>query len=66
MDLVALDRVRQGPNDVLLPDHIRERARTMAAIERGAGGHGLIESSGAVGTASRGADGSIFGSCTLP
>jgi hypothetical protein len=40
MDLVLLDRVAQGPHDVLLADDVREGARTMAAVERGAGGHG--------------------------
>jgi hypothetical protein len=40
MDLVALDRVGQRAHHVLLADDVGERARAVAAVERGAGRHG--------------------------
>lgn len=49
MDLPALDCVAQGTHDVRLPDHLVERAGTMAAIERRAGGHGTIQSTHGLG-----------------
>jgi hypothetical protein len=42
-----LDRVAQRADDVLLPDHVCERAGAMTAVQRS--GHGLSESSGEVG-----------------
>ena len=33
VDAVALDRVAEGPDDVLLPDDVGERLRAMTAIE---------------------------------
>ncbi len=38
VDGIALDGMRERTHDVLLPDDIRERARTVAAVERGTGG----------------------------
>ena len=35
----ALDRVREGSDDMLLANHVGERARAMATVERRAGGH---------------------------
>ncbi len=35
MDLIALDGVRERTDDVLLTDHVRERARPVTSIERG-------------------------------
>ena len=40
MDLALLDRVAQRAHDVLLADDVVERARAVAAVQRGAGGHG--------------------------
>ena len=40
VDLALLDRVAQRAHDVLLPDHVGEGPRAVAAVERGAGGHG--------------------------
>jgi hypothetical protein len=37
---IARDRVAQRANDVLLADHVVERARTVPAVQRGRGGHG--------------------------
>ena len=48
VDLVLLDRVAQRAHDVLLPDDVGERAGTVAAVERRAGGHGTNQSSGRV------------------
>ena len=39
VDIAALDGVGQGAHHVLLPHHVGERAGTVAAVERGAGGH---------------------------
>jgi hypothetical protein len=39
MDAVALDRVGEGAHDVLLADHLPEALGTVAAVERGPGGH---------------------------
>ena len=35
VDAVLLDRVRKGPDDVLLPDHLGEALRPVAAVEGG-------------------------------
>ena len=51
MDRSALDRIAQRAHDVLLADDVGEGARAMAAVERGAGGHGQFESSALVGAA---------------
>src|SRR4029453_8145249 len=40
VDLALLHRVAQRPHDVLLADDVGERARSVSAVERGAGGHG--------------------------
>ena len=48
VDLALLDRVAQRAHDVLLADDVGERARAVAAVERGAGGHGQVESSATV------------------
>ncbi len=40
MDLVALDSVAERAYHVLLTDDVSERARAVAAIERGTCGHG--------------------------
>ena len=40
VDLALLDGVAQRAHDVLLADHVGEGARAVAAVERGAGGHG--------------------------
>ena len=45
VDLPLLDGVRERAHDVLLPDDVGERARAVTAVERGAGGHGTVESS---------------------
>jgi hypothetical protein len=37
VDLALRDGVAQGADDVLLPDHVGERARAVAAVQRGAG-----------------------------
>jgi hypothetical protein len=37
VDAVALDGVSEGPDDVLLADHLVERLRAVTAIERGLG-----------------------------
>ena len=42
VDAVALDRVGQRAHDVLLPDHLGEGPRAVAAVERGACGHGQL------------------------
>ena len=47
VDAALLDRVAQRADDVLLPDHVCERAGAMTAVQRS--GHGLSESSGEVG-----------------
>ena len=47
VDATLLDRVAQRADDVLLPDHVCERAGAMTAVQRS--GHGLSESSGEVG-----------------
>ena len=39
VDAVALDRVREGANDVLLADHLVEALRTVAAVEGLLRGH---------------------------
>jgi hypothetical protein len=39
MDAIALDRVAQGADDVLLAHHVVERARAMATVQRGGGAH---------------------------
>ena len=41
VDLPALHGVAQGAYDVLLADDVGEAARAVAAVERGAGGHGF-------------------------
>ena len=46
VDLALLDGVAQGAHDVLLAHDVRERARAVAAVQRGAGGHGRSECSG--------------------
>src|SRR5207302_10650396 len=38
--LLLGDRIAQGADNVLLTDDVGERAGTVAAVERGAGGHG--------------------------
>ena len=40
VDLALLDRVAQRAHDVLLAHDVGERARAVAAVQRGAGGHG--------------------------
>ena len=39
MDAVALDRVREGADDVLLADHLGEALRAVAAVEGLLSGH---------------------------
>src|SRR5205807_9652241 len=41
VDLAPLDRMAQGADDRLLADHVVEAAGAVAAVERGARGHGL-------------------------
>ena len=43
MDLVALDGVREGTDDMLLTNHVGERARPVTSVERGTCRH-LAES----------------------
>ena len=45
VDAVLLDRVGERADDVLLPDHVCERAGAMTAVQRS--GQGSVESSGA-------------------
>ena len=47
VDATLLDRVGERADDVLLADHVCERAGAMTAVQRS--GHGLSESSGALG-----------------
>ena len=41
VDAIALDRVAEGPDDVLLPDDVDERLRAVTAVE-GLLGHGPL------------------------
>ena len=45
VDAVLLERVGERADDVLLPDHVCERAGAMTAVQRS--GQGSVESSGA-------------------
>lgn len=47
VDTILLDRVAERADDVLLPDHVCERAGAMTAVQRS--GQGTVESSGARG-----------------
>jgi hypothetical protein len=42
VDAIALDGVAQRPHHVVLTDHLGEGTRAVAAVERGASGHGKL------------------------
>ena len=46
VDLAARDRIGERAHDLLLADDVGERAGAVAAIKRGAGGHGLASLDG--------------------
>src|SRR6202012_2348203 len=51
VDLLAPNRVGERAHHLLLADHVGERARTVATVERRPGGHSYVESRGCGGPA---------------